>query len=105
MSAVRKDITIDRGSRKTFKIKFNFSIGTATIKVVVYESKASASPIISVIPIPVDGEPNTYRVVFSSIDTNLLVKDKYIWGIKLEYPDGNKEVIIKGEVQMGWGLP
>lgn len=105
MSAVRKDITIDRGSRKTFKIKFNFDIGSATIKVVVYESRMSEEPTISVIPVSVSGEANTYRVAFNSIDTDLLVKDKYIWGIRLDYPDGNKDIIIKGEVKVSWGLP
>ncbi len=105
MSAIRKDITIDRSSRKTFKVKFNFDIGSATIRVVVYESRISETPIISVIPVVIEGEANTYRVTFSSADTNLLVNDKYIWGIKLAYPDGNDDIIIKGEVKVSWGLP
>jgi len=105
MSAVRKDITIDRGSRKSFKIKFNFDIGAATIRAVVYENRTSDTPIISVIPAAVEGEANTYRVTFSSEQTNLLENEKYIWGIRLEYADGDKEVLIKGEIQVSWGLP
>lgn len=105
MSAFRKNIKIDRGSRETFKLKFNYDIGLASVLIVIYESQTSVEPLISITPTLIDGEPNTYKVVFTSAMTSLLVNDKYIWGIKLRYSEDDEVLIIKGEVKVSWGLP
>lgn len=105
MIAARKDITIDRGGRKSFKVRFSNDISSALLKVVVYKNQKASEPIIAVIPEAIASEANTYLVTFTTADTSRLIDDKYIWGVKLEYPDGNYDLIIKGEVVVSWGLP